>query len=53
MFTEPKVLRTAQAMHDRVHQIKLDLVALPDPILTDHEIWSYLQPTSSFDEVQS
>ncbi|WP_162932967.1 hypothetical protein [Roseovarius sp. EL26] len=53
MFTEPKMLRDAQAIHDCDFQQLLDLAVLPDPILTDREIWDYLQPTSCFDEVQS
>lgn len=53
MFTEPRVLRAAQAMYDCDLQQLLDLVVLPDPLLTDLEIWDYLQPTSCFDEVQS
>ena len=52
MFTEPKVLRFAQPMHDCDLQQSLDLIALSDPILTDLEIWDYLRPTSRFDEVQ-
>lgn len=52
MFTEPKMLRDAQANHDCGFQQLLDLAELPDPILTDREIWDYLQPTSRFDEVQ-
>lgn len=52
MFTEPKMLRDAQATHDCDFQRLLDLTALPDLILTDREIWDYLQPTSHFDEVQ-
>ena len=53
MFTDPRVLRAAQAIHDcHIHQL-LDREVLPDPILTDHEIWDYLQPMSCFDEVQS
>lgn len=52
MFTEPKMLRDAQAIHDCDRQQLLDLAVLPDPILTDHEIWDYLHPTSRFDEVQ-
>ncbi|WP_299165355.1 hypothetical protein [uncultured Tateyamaria sp.] len=53
MFTEPRILRAAQAMYDCDLQQLLDLAVLPDPILSDHEIWDYLQPTSCFDEVQS
>lgn len=53
MFTEPKVLRVAQAMYDCDLQQIHDLARLPEPILTDYEILDYLQPSSRFEEVQS
>lgn len=52
MFTEPKMLRDAQALNDCDFHKLLDLAVLPDPILTDLEIWDYLRPISRFDEVQ-
>lgn len=53
MFTEPKMLRAAQAMHDCELQQLLNPGSSLDPILTDHEIRDYLQQYSRFEEVQS
>lgn len=53
MFTEPRILRDAQAMSDCDLQQLLDLVALPEPILTDREISDYLKLSSHFEEVRS
>ncbi len=52
MFTEPRILRDAQFMSDCGFQQLLDLVALPEPILTDREISDYLKPSSRFEEVR-
>lgn len=52
MFTEPRLLRDALAISDCGFQQLLDLVALPEPILTDREISDYLKPSSRFEEVR-
>jgi len=52
MFKEPRVLRSTQKTYIRDLQRLLEPTALPEPILADHEIQEYLQPSSHLEEAR-